>query len=320
MPKAYTGEEILESLRNLAMAPSTGALASRDKDLLVHVDEATRGYLIPRLLNLREDYFVRRQRSSVAAGQVTVRLSPRALFQKLRDLWWVSDGDRSKLDPIPEEEIDEHSSTGTGAGAPSGYIIEGNDIRLFPDSAATFDGELEQVFFFRPGDLVLSTAARQVLSVDLVLKTATLASAPPAGWGASNTFDVHSKHSGAEPKVWDEAAAIAGSVLTFTDPIDGTAFGTKAVEIGDWVCLAGEAALPGVPIEIHGLMARAGALQAAESIGDAQQVQVHGAILEKYLGEITKAMEVRVEGRPVRIGRGGFLTGRRRFGLRRGWR
>jgi hypothetical protein len=206
----------------------------------------------------------------------------------------------------------------TGNSIPSAYTIDGTDIRLLPDRAPAFEGELEQVFFFRPGNLVLSENARQVQARDLVLKTVTLDSAPPASWGASGDFDAHSEFSGAEVKVWDEPATIAGSVLTFTNPIDGSTFGTKPIAVGDWICLAGEAALPGLPIELQGEAARAGALIAAEAIGDAQQVQVHGAVLEKFLGEITKAMEVRVEAQPVRLGRGGFLTRRRRSG--RGWR
>jgi hypothetical protein len=316
MALGYTGEQLVTRIRNLGVIPNTGSTGSKAADILGHADEALRTYLLPELLSLREDYFVLRSRTTLVPGQAKYRIPPRASFNKLRDLWWVSGNDRVQLDPIPEEELDRYN--GSGSSIPSGHIVEGNDVLLIPDRSPAFTGELEFVFFARPGDLVLSSAARQVQTVDPGTKTVTFASNVPTSWSNSLRFDVHSQHSGAELKVWDQPVISAsGNTVVFTNPIDGSVYGTKAVEVGDWVVLADDAALPALPKEMHPLLVRASALHFAESAGDAQQAKVHAQLLEKALGKVLKVMETRVEGKPIRLG--GRGRGMLKAGGRRAW-
>lgn len=311
----YTSDKLLKSIRNLGMIPNTAVEGAEDADLLIHADEALRVHLLPRILKLKEEYYVVRERVSLVSGTARYRIPSHAILNKLREVYHIDGSDRFQLDMIPMEEL--HLYNGPGSGSPAGFIFEGNDVVLVPDKSPTYTGSIEYVYFFRPGDLVLAKNARQVTAVNLSSKIVTFGSAVPVGWDNADKFDIHSRHSGAEPKLWDQAATtVSGTQITFTGAIDGTVFGTKAVEVGDWVCLAGEAAVVGLPAEFQPLLSRAVALHFAEAIGDTAQAQIHGQILEKYFQELEKAAERRMESKPVRLGgrgRGILNTQSRRF-------
>jgi hypothetical protein len=235
-----------------------------------------------------------------------VALPTRAFFQKLHEVYYVSNGDRQKIDQLGDEELQDYNDS--GASVPSGFALEGDDLLLIPDRSPGFTGEIEYVFPFRPSTLVLPDEVRQVLSVNLVAKTVTLATAPPATWATPGSFDVHGKESGAHVRIWDAEASIAGAVLTFTLGIDGSVFGTKPIQAGDWVCLAGEAIIPSLPQDIIPQLIRAVAVRYAESDGDVQMLPIHEAKLQKQQDANQLAMESRIERKPMRIrGRRGFL-------------
>lgn len=306
----YSSDKLVKLIRQLSTVGDTGAQGATAADLLLLADDALRNYLLPDLLKLREEYYVVRERFALAANQTAVPVPSHALFDKLREVYWISGSDRQQLDPIAMEDL--HRYNGTGSGSPAGFILEGNDVQLVP-TTGSYTGSLELVYFFRPGDLVLTVNARKVTSVNAGSKIVGFASAVPASWDNTDLFDIHSRHSGAKPKMWDQpAVTVSGTQITFTNAIDGSIFGTKAIEVGDWVCLAGEAAIVGLPAEFQGLLARAVALIVAESIGDAAQTQIHGQVLEKFFKKCEAAAERRVEGKPVRLGGGGRgLLGRR---------
>lgn len=289
-----TSDELIISIRNLGCVPDTASPGAADIDLLLHADEALRNYLLPRLLNLRESYYVLRERRPVVSTQSWYRLPTRAAFDRLKGLWNVQGTDRSKIGPAKDDD------------AGSGYVLEGNGVRILPEPSHGYSGSLEFAFYQRPGSLVLTEDARQVLTVDPVTRIVTFATAVPATWTSALKYDVHSEHSGAELKLWDQLATVpVGSSMTFTSAIDGSTFGSKPVEVGDWIVVAGKSAAPALPTELHGALSRQVAMHFAEASGDVQMVQTHAQVIEKYLKEVTAAMETRVESEPIRLGGGG---------------
>lgn len=311
----YLGADLLTSIRNLGMIPSTGATASTDADLLRHATEGIRSYLLAEILLLREEYYKFRKRESLVSGQAEYRIPPRAIFDKLSNVWVitgdpVSGENRIELDPIPDEDLDEWNGSG-GVSLPAGFVIDGNYLRFIPDRSPAFSGKLEWNFFLRPGAMVLAIEARQVTAV--ATPSVTLASAVPSGWTTANTFDVHSKYSGGDYKVIERAASVvSGTTITFSTAIDGSVFGEKPVAVGDWVCLEGETALPGVPPEWFPIVARAAAMAHAEATENRPKFELHSSILQGFIAKNTRAMESRVEKKPIVLGRKRTYLGVRR--------
>jgi hypothetical protein len=300
MALIYTAEELIESIRNLGMVPKSGTQGGDDADILRHINESMSLDIIPALMEIKEEYFVVTTRLTLGAA-LKYRIPTRAIADKLRYIRYVdSSGSRSSdsMEEIPPSCQNEFSWSSTSK--PSAYYIEGNYICLVGSS---FSGYLEVSWYFRPGQLVLSTECRQITSI--LAKTVTLSSAVPTTWSTVNEFDIHSTESGAEIKVWGESATAVGGAgtenkITFTNAIDGTTFGTHTVEVGDWVCLEKEAAIPAVPVDIHPLLIRAVSMRLAESQGDAQNIRVeHDLFVEAKKG-VLKNFNYR-SGNPPRI-------------------
>lgn len=317
MPLTYLGSDLVTAIRNIGMVPSTGSEGTQDADLLRWASEGIRSYIFPSVIELLEEYGIFRTRTTIVSGTQRYRLPHRAAWQMLRDLWLFDGTNRREIYKLPEEGL---GGAGTsGSGQPTHYLIEGNLVVLIPDLSGSYTGSLEMVFYVRPGDLILETAARQIPAggINTATKTVTFSSAIPSTWTTTSRFDVHSQYSGAELKSLNEAVtAASGSALTFTNAINGSAFGTMALEEGDWVCLTGEAVLPALPAELHPIVARGAAMQVAEGIGDTDKVKLHGTILDTFLKKTLGMMQQRVQSKPMRLGSVGLLGRQRRFG---GW-
>lgn len=313
MASGYTSADLLSVIKNQGMLPDGGlSQGTDDTALLEHANAALRTKIYPEVLKYREEYFVVTTRTTLVSGTSRYRLPSRAGANRLRDLFFVdSGGNHFDVEPLGREDLELYN--GAAAGDPQRFYLEGNYVVLLPTPTG---GSLEMAFYFAPSDLVVLTAARQVASVILSTKHINLATAAPTSWTVLNTFDVHSGQSGAEIRVWDAAVStVSGTAVDFINPIDGSTFGTNAIEVGDWFCLAGECAIPGLPRELHPMLARATALRVAEAMGATEKAQLHAAFLKDDMQSLTPMMNDRVEGRPITItGVGGMLwDGRRRW-------
>lgn len=302
MPElTYTSEDILISIRNNGMIPDTKATGSEDADLLRHASEGIQSYIFAAINQLREQYYYWISREALVSGTATYKIPARAQFNKLAGLWIVQGNDRIGLDPLDPESLDRYSLSGTNS-VPFGYTINGNWIRLHPDNSPSLSGSLEWRYYVRPGNLVKSTEYRTVASVDSTTAI-TLDSAAPASWSTSNTFDIHSKHSGCDYKsISLSTSTTPSTTITFDQLIDGSVFGTHPVEVGDYVCLENTVAKPGVPPELFPQVARLAAMHWAESTGNSGKFNMHAKVVEGFLRETLGSMEQRVEEQPIRLG------------------
>lgn len=295
MASVFTSDELLALARDIGKIPNTEAPGSTDSDLLGFMNLYLKDTMAPAILEVREGYFDRQVRTTLVASTSRYRVDPRAILGTLRDIRYVnSSGYRSPpLEQISPGEVDQTEDS-TSASVPTGFYLEGDYIVLVPTLGSSVSGSLEQVVPLRPGELVLETNTRVVSAVNTSTKTITTSSAVPSGWSTDDTFDVHSKESGAELKCWDKVAStVSGTTITFTTDIAGTLTGEYAIAVGDYVCLAEEAAVPAVPKDMHEILALATAVEFTASV-DLE----HSQFLEKKL---TQKMKIALEAMKPRI-------------------
>lgn len=313
MPLRYTTDQILLAARRKGMIPNTAARGTADSDILEELTGTLLAEILPPVIRLREEYNVRRQRVALVGSQSAYSVPTRAYLNKLREVWYVkTDGTRKQLLLIPIEDSYRYNSTGNTE--PSRFYPEGDQIVLVP-TLGTAGGSLEFVFYFRPSLLVIMTAAGVVQSFNAGAKTITLTAVPPTTFVQTvSLLDVHSPEAGAEVRFWDnKVATIAGNVLTMTDPIDGSTFGTRAVAIGDYVCLAGEAVIPCLPRELCPVLVQAAVVELTLALGDVEAATAHSQKFQRQLQEVLEALEVRVTGKPPKLhGRSGVIAAMRR--------
>jgi len=312
MARVFTADEIITYARDIGKIPDTSATGTEDSDLLRFLNDFLQTTIAPAIMAKRADYFNRQYRTALSASTSRYRINPRAMLGCERDVRYVnSDGYRSPtLEQVSIGDVDQLSES-TSSDIPSGFYIEGNYIVLFPSLGSGATGYLEEVFPMRPSELVLATNTRVVESVSST--TITLTAAVPSGWDTNDTFDIHSPYSGAELKCWDKAAStVSGTTITTTTAIDGTLTGEYSVAAGDYVCLAGECAVPAVPYEFHQVLSRAIARDFAESLGDTQAADKHGAHLNAKMNVLIDAMTPRIPGKRKRHKPAPFINAQHR--------
>lgn len=292
--RKYTTDELVSVVRLRGMLGDSSSSGTSDRDIVNHLNDAMMEELVPKLMSIREEYFVIPTR--IAAATDTIRYPERAVGNKLRDVaLWRSDSDRRQLPRVNPPQQYEY---GTGS-SPVAYYLQGNNIKLLPVGSS---GTIELSYFFRPGQLVLSSEARMISAVNLADKTMTLGSEPPLTWSSGNKVDVHSGFSGGEIRQFSlPLTDITGSILTTSEAIDGSVFGTYQPIVGDYLCLEGEAVLPALPIEFHPILAQAAVVKVAESMGDSEAVTIHQGKLNRMLEQCGVLVDYRVEGRPQKI-------------------
>lgn len=294
MPTTYTAEELITTVRNRTMTPDTSSLGTADADILRYLNEEFMTLVMPAVKKYREEYFVQTELIPTVASQDHYRIPKRAMGMSLRDVIYRSGTSRFSMANLSRTRLDA-VSVGDTASVPLGFYTEGPYVVLLPAPSDSGDN-LEISYYLRPGELVLSTAARTVTSVSGT--QVTLSSAMPTSWTSSNTFDIHSEFSGAELKQEGLTVSSLGSnTITFVEAIDGSRFGTFQVDSGDWVCLEGEAALPAVPRELHVFLAQAASARLVEAMGDAEKLAMHTAELDRMLKRLPTLLE-EVHGKP----------------------
>jgi hypothetical protein len=312
MALTYTSDELITSIRNLGMVPDTGSTASEDADILRHANEAFRTKLLPEIMRVREEYFVVSSQSTISSGTSAYRIPTRAAGNKLRDIIHVSGSQKRQMKRVAREFLHDYDS----AAFNYNYYLEGNYVHLIGSSPS---GSLEFAFFFRPGELV-PVAQTRTITAFTAPDLFTIDSAgptTPTAWSDSLTYDFHSSESGAEIKSWGVGiTSLTGTTGQTSTAVDGTVFGTKTLAVGDRMCLAGEAVVPALPMELHPVLARAACIRIAEANGDEDMVKLHSALFKDDLKSALVLIESRIEGKPYEIdGRDGMLwVGSRLYG------
>ncbi len=299
---AWTTEQIILHARNKASVDDTGAAGYTDADILDYLYEEMTDEIVPELVEKKANYLLHKAKYALVADQAEYRFPARAVGQKLRDVRYLnadeeqgpplsnySDGtidDRGHQQPSPE---------------PHGFRARGSYIELFPTPSGS-SGFLVFDYYLRPGMLVKAARYRQVAGIVSTTQITLDSAYPDTAWTTSDTFDVHSDASGADVKqLGVSVSTLSGTSVTFSAAIDGSVWGTKAIEVGDYMCLEDEAAIPALPRELHPALGRLGACALLEAMGDEAALKIQRAIYERKMKKLDSIISDRVEANPKAI-------------------
>ncbi len=196
---------------------------------------------------------------SLAVTSAPIPAPARAVGAAFRTVSWVcADGSLRQLPRIEPERRNGYALT---AGEPQGYMFRGNDILLVPTVSA---GTVVLAYQQRPGQLVLtSDCARLTVNEDV---TSWNVNAIPPGIVVGSIIDIVSGSPNFTLKAMDLVVTVAAGGVIGTDPV----LLPTDLAAGDYICLAGETCIPQLPLELHDLLAQAGAYQIASDTGSAR--------------------------------------------------
>jgi hypothetical protein len=284
----YTSQDLLDSINNKVFIPSTQDTFT-DEDLLKIATDEMRDYILPKIKQTREEFFVTEKDHTVTTDTDSIVVPDRAVGNAFRDVQLIQGGVKRILARLDlEDRVYESNS-----GPLRGYYFEGNKIKLI----GSLTGTVRLYYVRRPGRLVLPSEAGSITSITPGASTTVIAvSTIPSSWGAAETVDMIRSTSGFSTLVDDVSATISGTDITVANtdvPSD--------LAVGDWVSLQDTSPVPQVPAEWFSFLAQSVASQVLESQGDFEALSRSDMKKDKMEANALSLITARVQGQSKKI-------------------
>lgn len=292
MAVSYTTTDLIASVKKRGGVPNSQATFETD-DFLRFANEELQMGVVPFLMAVREEYFVASEDVSLVNSQVAYDIPTRAIGGKLRDVVYVGDGSQQmSLAKIQVDEIPSLNSV-QSTGTPNYFYFQGNKLYVLPTPNGG-SGTLRLYYFLRPNNLVATTSAGRIDSIDTGTNSVVV-NLVPSAFATGSVCDFVQALPPFESLGKDYTITnISSSTITFASLPTG-------IVVGDYLCIAKESPVPQIPVELHPLLAQRVIVKCLESLGDREGMNFAQAKLEKMEVEIRGLMANRVEGEPQKI-------------------
>lgn len=288
MGRDYTTLGLIESIKRRGCLPADQDTFSEAR-MLQFADDEMQIRVVPAVMSLRADHFVT-YTDYTTTTETRYDIPKTALNRNLKRVAFLqSDGSEPSLTRI---DLDTETEAywrarvfETGA-----YYVEGDKIVLYPSSTA---GKTLRLRYHRlPNQLVETSAAALVLSVDYDLNVVTCSSVP-AAWATGDSLCCVSGDPGFTLRFEAaEALDVSSPTIEFAD--------ASEIVAGDWIALEGDSPIPQLPVEAHPILAQCAAVKVLESLGDAKLDSSRKDLAEIMAAYVGVAAP-RVEDAPKRV-------------------
>ncbi len=250
---AYTTDKLLASIERQSFAPSNQSTFST-LDILSLADEVSKTTILPTILSVGEEYYLCHKDYPIQAGVSAYAIPDRAIGLIVREISIVRDS--GEICNISRSQVDNLYRYGhTETSLPQVFYVKGNEIVLYPSPSSTIN-TLRMYYLLRPGDLVETTAAGLISSIDTTTNVINV-SVIPSTWVTGNTFDLIQGNGGHRHMAIDlTSTLISGTAITLPSLPVGLA-------VGDYIALAGESPVVQMPPDFQPVLST---LTAAEML------------------------------------------------------
>lgn len=319
-----TSSSLIADIKRRAMIP-TNQKTFQDVDFLSLANDEIDIGLTPSIMIVHEEFFVTSEDVTIVSNQSHYPIPYRAIGGKLRDVFYKDiQGNIREMSRISPDDRAFYQ-TASLQNFFGYFYIEGNDIVLIPSVSSAGVGSIVFTYWLRPNDLVTEdrVATIQSIAVDSNAGTTTYTvDQVPNGFAPSVAFDLMQARPGHQIRRFDVQATVVSptnKMITF-NTVDTVDFGevTSAIRPGDYISFAGECIIPGIPSELHTVLAQRTACRCLEALGDQAGLQAANQKLAEMEQKTATLIDNRVEGAPQKINnfRGLLRSSKLR---RRGW-
>lgn len=276
MTSPYIVDSLLPTLRLLPLMPSVQALFS-DSDLVNILNFEMDSKIMPMIDNQAEEYGIYLADLPYSNSETRYDLPARALGGKLRAVTFVDpNGNEVRIPRLRVEDIMSNvNATGLAINpALWGFYFQNNKIVTYLSSVnggSSAFPTLRLRYIRQPSTLVMSDACGEI--TDITGNIVTVDNAPTT-FTTDSLYDFVSNSPqmfvslGDDLPVTTVVTGVAGTI-TFTDTPPST------LQVGDWVCLAGQSPIPQIPFNPgFQLLLQLAAAKCLEIHGDVQGFNV----------------------------------------------
>lgn len=286
----YTTADLVNSIVTRGQFPDTTntKTISSPANLLILATEELRLKVLPMILDIGSDYYVKSVDIPVVSGQAAYPLPTRAAGNVARSIRLVNG-----TSDMPFTSYDQDDLPPTTAATPLGYYFENNNIVLYPTPGVA--GPVIRLrYFIRPNRLEQVSNCAQITSVNTGTNQVTCASLPST-WGVGTVLDwVAQVNPYAARSIDLVVTAISGTTLTFAAlPSDGLAL--------DYLALAEYTPLPQIPEELQPLLAQMVVVRVHDALGNAEAYKNAQAELKMLMTSAGTLLMPRDQSHPKKI-------------------
>lgn len=303
----YTTTNLIADISRKCFIPTSQVTFSAD-DLLAMADEELQIGVVPLVMRTREEYFVAFEDTVIQGNESGFDLPSRAIGSVLRNVTIIQNPNSQnspaerKIPQIAAEDAPYNNNFNNYLGVQS-FFLRNNQVILSPDTSSFGGGiTLRQYYFLRPNKLVEVNQTSQITAINANIATVNVI---PSGFGSGPLFTITSDVVRSVPGfgllAMDESLTVNTTDLTITFTNDLSTYGAGGIQVGDYICLAGDSPIPQIPVELHTLLAQRTAVKILESLGDEKNLPAAAKKLEEMEKNITGLISSRVEGSAKKI-------------------
>lgn len=295
---ALTTKKLIASIKRRCMIPISQDTFT-EADLIDFLNEEMMIGIVPKLMQLKEEYLVFNESVTILANVSSYTLPERALGNKLREASYVdSQGNEYELSQIAVDDRYQMNSNLQESGNWKKFYMEGSDLCLFPDVGPSPTGSIKFFYHIRPGTLVADAEVAVISSINRTTGVILLANAPTK-FAAGTDFDfVRARSPHNIISIDNTASAYSTGTKTITFAVADI---PATLQAGDYIAAAGESCIPSVPTELHSILAQRVAQRVLEALGDSAGLQNATAKLAEMESNMMIMLASRVEGAPRKI-------------------
>jgi hypothetical protein len=292
----YTTDELLAAAKRSEFFPVSQSTLE-DADLIAFANEEMLMKLVPKILSVREEFFITTKLAPIVGGIDSYSIPERALGNSLKDVFHVPNTDNMAHKwTIPRiSPHDANMWSGSGS-TPAVFYLMGDEVVLLPMPSSS-SGALLFMYPERPNKLVATTSCAKITGITLgTTCTLTVDTDMTASLSTSSMIDLLSAVS--PYRLWNKDVAIISITSTtieiaLADAQD--AMGRTEPKVGDWICPAQQSPIPMVPSEFHSILAEMICFRAMKAIGHTEQMQAIAAHISELISNAFKMIANRVE-------------------------
>lgn len=299
---AITTSRLLAGVRRRIIVPENQNLIS-NADILAMADDCIKGYIIPDLESVRQDFQVTYEDTAIVANQDLYNIPYRATGRGLRDLKIFDSANNFRnLVKIPLEEAHGYSNSN---GKPFGFYFEGDQIKIVPSPVSS--GETLRIYYYCAiSELVEESAVARVVTIASNVVTVN---STPSTMTTGTLIDFIQGKQGNRIFSKDVAIdSVTSSSITFTT----AALVPSALAALDYIALAGQSPVVQIPQECYPYLETVLCRRVLQSIGDNEAYQIMEKEFQMERSNFLKLIEPRIDGEATKIiNRRGLLRSKR---------
>lgn len=295
----YTTEDLITSINTRGLLPSSQS-TFQDANLISLMNEEIMSSIVPDILTMREDFFLRSKDSTITNGISRYPMPDRAIGNVLKKVFLKDSTDnRQEIPRLNISDMLAFSSTGEVVG----YMLEGDYVKIIPASATK--PTLEQWYYERPSELVSTASCAKITAVSSVSGTTTFTVDTDLTGSLTTASFVDFLNATSPLLLWSKDVPVTAitttTIAVATTNVDDENASLVLPGVGDYICPQFQSNIPMLPEEFHPIIVQLVVARCMEALGHMDKLQAVNAKLSEMRKSAMDMISNRVDAEPQKI-------------------